>query len=530
MNVLEVVRLGLPPGARLVAGEAGAGRQVSWATTFRSRPPALDHLEGGELVLLSPGAVRVVDASLSVSRIITNLQQRGVSALAVAGTVERDAIQAADASVLPVIELAATADLHGLERSIIGLLVNKEAELESRANQIQRQLTQAAMQNRGLDGIVRELATLTGKSVAVRDTRLDVLAHAGEERWPGAGQRQAMQAMLQRPVSVTQEAAAEWIGGQRQADPCWAAVIAVNNRAGGLVTLAAAEEDLTELDQLVTSRAATVLAVELLKERAVVEAETKLQGDFVRDVLRGSYGNESAALARLAHLDWDVAARQGVLALNVGGAAEAGAAALRAAVGRRGIRPLVTVWEGEVACIYPLPDGTGPAQWRDAAELIRLEVGGEVSSRPVSCGIGRPNAGLRGLQRSFVEAEQALRAGERLFGPGQTVAFADLGAYRLLAHLQGTPELDAFQQETLGELADYDRKTGSHLMQTLEGFFTHNGNLSKTAEVLYVHRNTLMYRLNRIQELTGVSLDDAETRFDLQLALKMHRVAATRGR
>ncbi|MDE3076705.1 MAG: PucR family transcriptional regulator ligand-binding domain-containing protein, partial [Chloroflexota bacterium] len=394
VNVSEVMKLSLPPGSRIVAGAAGAGKTVSWATTFRSRPPALDHLEGGELVLLSPGTVRVVDPSLNVARIVINLHERGVAAIAVAGEVDAAAQEAAESVGLPVIALPGPVDLHGLERSIIGLLVNKEAELDGRASQLQRQLTQVAMQNRGLAGIARELARVSGKSVAVYDSRLEVLAHAGEERWPGAAQLKEMGGLLKRPVPVGQDPPVERIAGQRQAAPLWAAVIAVNNRPGGLVTLAAPDEDLTELDGLVTSRAATVCAVELLKQRAVVEAETKLQGDFVREVLRGTYSNESAVLGRTAHLDWDLQARQAVAVLDLGNTVEAGAAGLQAALGRRGIRPLVTAWEHEVALVYPLPDGASPKQWHDVAEQIRAEVSHEAGGRAFTCGIGRPNNGL----------------------------------------------------------------------------------------------------------------------------------------
>ena len=85
MNVTEIMKLALPPGTRLVAGAAGVGATVTWATMFRSRPPALDHLEGGELVLLSLAAVRIVDASLSLGRILSTLHERRVAALVVDG-------------------------------------------------------------------------------------------------------------------------------------------------------------------------------------------------------------------------------------------------------------------------------------------------------------------------------------------------------------------------------------------------------------------------------------------------------------
>ncbi len=531
MNVTEIMKLALPPGTKLVAGAAGAGVTVTWATTFRSRPPALDHLEGGELVLLSLAAVRVVDASLSLARIVSNLHERHVSAIAVAGDIDEAAIEAADETGLPLLSVPADSDLHGLERSIIGLLVNKQAELQARTSQVQRQLTQVAMQGKGLEGIAAEFAKQTGKSVAIFDARAQALAEAGGEAPLGTQQRRRIELMARNPVPIGQEPAAETIDPEGEFLPRWAAVIPVNNRGVGVITLAAPEDDLTELDGLLTARAATVCAVEMVKERAVVEAETKMQGDFVRDVLRGSYTNEASMLARAAHLEWDVEGWHGVAALDLA-SADGAAAALRSVISRRGVRPLVAAWDRGAAFIYPLPQETSAEDWRAAVEHIRSDVASQLGVRTLSAGVGRPHSGLKGVQRSYSEADQALRAGQRLFGAGQTVAFADLGAYRVLAQLQGTTELRSFEEETLGELIDYDAKSGSQLLPTLEAFFASNGNLSKTADMLYVHRNTLMYRLKRIEDLTGASLDDPETRFNLQLALKMHHVppaaAATR--
>lgn len=524
MNVVEIVKLALPPGTHLVGGSAGAQATVTWATTFRSRPPALDHLEGGELVLLSLAAVRVVDASLSLSRIVATLHERHVSAIAVEGEVDEAAIEAADECGLPLLAMPAGADLHGLERSIIGLLVNKQAELQARTAQLQRQLTHVAMQGKGLVGIAAEFARQTGKSIAIFDARLQRLAEAGPDAPLEQQQRQRLEALARNPVPVGQEPVAEWIDALREAPPRWAAVIPVNNRGAGVVTLAAAEQDLTELDGLLTARAAGVCAVELVKERAVVEAETKIQGDFVRDVLRGTYANEAAVVARAGHMDWDLETSHGVAVLDVA-AAEGAATAMRSAISRRGVRPLVAAWDRGAAFIYPLPGESSADEWRAAVDHIRVEVAGQLGLRNVSAGVGRAHSGLKGLQRSYGEADQALRAGQRLFGSGQTVAFAELGAYRVLAQLQGTAELRSFEQETLGELIDYDGKSGSQLLPTLEAFFNANGNLSKTADMLFVHRNTLMYRLKRIEELTGSTLDDPETRFDLQLALKMYHVA-----
>ena len=286
MNVAEILKLALPPGTHVVAGNAGLSASVTWAATFRSRAPGLDHLDGGELVLLALATVRVVDSSLTLARIIGMLHEHSVSGIAVDGDIDEAAIEASEHLSLPLLGLPAGADLRALERSVVGLVVNKQAELQARTAQLQRQLTQVAMQGKGLSGIAAELARISGKSVVIYDARLQPLAQAGPAAPLAAAQTKAVQIVARNPVPLSQEPAAEWIEPEGHALPRWAAPIPVNNRATGAVTMSAPREDLTELDGLLVVRAAAVCAVEMVKQRAVVEAEAKMQGDFVRDVLR----------------------------------------------------------------------------------------------------------------------------------------------------------------------------------------------------------------------------------------------------
>jgi PucR family transcriptional regulator, purine catabolism regulatory protein len=104
--------------------------------------------------------------------------------------------------------------------------------------------------------------------------------------------------------------------------------------------------------------------------------------------------------------------------------------------------------------------------------------------------------------------------------------YEQMGLYRLLTELRGRDELARFYDETLGDLVRYDRAHGTELVRTLEAFFAENANASRTARVLYVHRNTLNYRLQRIVDITGLDLNDAEARLAFQLALKVHHLAA----
>ena len=164
-----------------------------------------------------------------------------------------------------------------------------------------------------------------------------------------------------------------------------------------------------------------------------------------------------------------------------------------------------------------------PPALRALADELRaaLAVGLEES---VSAGVSRVHAGVEGIRQAFQEADGALTLGRRVLGAGQAAHFAELGLYRLLLALRSTTELEGFYADTLGALAEYDRKNDGELVKTLDAYFACLGSPTEAAERLHVHRNTLLYRLNRIQEIAGIDLADAEIRLALHLALRVREV------
>jgi PucR family transcriptional regulator, purine catabolism regulatory protein len=92
--------------------------------------------------------------------------------------------------------------------------------------------------------------------------------------------------------------------------------------------------------------------------------------------------------------------------------------------------------------------------------------------------------------------------------------------------LSDREKLLAFCERTLGSLLEYDMRQHADLIKTLEAFFACHGNLSQTAEMLIVHRNTLLYRMNRINEIAEIDLNRPETRLALHLALTIRRLLA----
>ncbi|MAG37752.1 MAG: hypothetical protein CL878_16065 [Dehalococcoidia bacterium] len=138
----------------------------------------------------------------------------------------------------------------------------------------------------------------------------------------------------------------------------------------------------------------------------------------------------------------------------------------------------------------------------------------------VTSGAGETHSRLAEAAAAIEEAAQAAQLAGILYGPGQHASLADLGLYRLLCHLRSNDELRAFFSQTLGSLVAYDRRTGGDLLATLEAYFASRANLSETARRLNLHRNSLLYRVRRIEEVGQVDLQDPEALLALQVALK----------
>ncbi len=143
-------------------------------------------------------------------------------------------------------------------------------------------------------------------------------------------------------------------------------------------------------------------------------------------------------------------------------------------------------------------------------------------------GMSGPALTLEDWPQVYREALQAMDVGVRLQLGRQIVEFNSLGVYQLLCELENIPVVENFSAQIIAPLAKYDEEHRGSLVQTLEAYFNHHGNISRTAESLFVHRNTLLYRMDRIQELTGQDLNNANMRLALHLSLKLWQLRLQR--
>src|SRR5205085_117175 len=138
---------------------------------------------------------------------------------------------------------------------------------------------------------------------------------------------------------------------------------------------------------------------------------------------------------------------------------------------------------------------------------------------PVSIGHAlRMGAQASDVRYALVQATEAVLVGDRLFGPGHVTSYADAQLANFLLGRRDTHELRALFEQSVGQLAAEDVKRDRELVRTLE-VYCETFSTQRTAERLQVHRNTVLYRLRQIDEMTSFDLEDGPTRLPLQPGL-----------
>jgi PucR family transcriptional regulator, purine catabolism regulatory protein len=539
VTVSETLRLALPPGTRVVAGAAGLSNSVTWTRLLRARPTSLGRIEQGEMWLLSAAALQLVGDPRSVARMVRDMAQSGVVAFVTPEALGPEAQAHADELGTPVLRVPADTSLSEIEKAIVGVLVDRDRAIGQRVQDVYERLLATLVEDRGLELISDIVAEVSGKAVYLLDEHFqptvqtgggeraaEALADIRRRHWEGI-----LGNVSERLVVVRQVADEPMAVALRP--------LTLRGAVEGYLAMVGPPDDFVDFDHQVADRAASVLAIELAKQSAVVEARLRLQGDFLTDLLDNPAPPEEAVLDRARRLGYDLSRPHLVFVLRPrADEAANGTGGLRGqqrfvdAARRRLVLADVTTLlrerDGSVQVLMPCPpevEPNDPDAGLDWVERLRSSLEDSLAPESVSvvAGVGRTPGPE---STAFTAMREASRAADiaASMGPDSSPAlhFARLGALRLIFHLADNPELRAFQRDVLGPLEASDATRRSEFVRTLDAFLRAGGNHMRAARDLNVHRNTLIYRLERIQELLGgANLEDPETRLNLQLALKI---------
>lgn len=136
----------------------------------------------------------------------------------------------------------------------------------------------------------------------------------------------------------------------------------------------------------------------------------------------------------------------------------------------------------------------------------------------VRIGIGEIAQGLEGLKKSYDQS----RIARKTINKSGVMFYKELGIYQLLFYIDDTSKIDDYVKEILNPLLVYDKKNNQNLIDTLREYLKCGQNVSQASQNLYIHRNTMIKRVEKIEELLGCSIKNAEVTNQLYNAVKIY--------
>ncbi|MFE0641149.1 helix-turn-helix domain-containing protein [Streptomyces sp. NPDC058877] len=382
--------------------------------------------------------------------------------------------------------------------------------------------------------IIREHSAFIERASEVHDRLSELVLHGGGVH----DVAEAVSEVLGGTVEFTEAGAgtAHRVGGHavREGDDWVASVSAGGETLGALVLHG--QPRLDPVDQRTLERAALVTSLLLLARRSAGEAEQRVRGELLDDLLDAPDRDRRLLRERAARLRTDSEAPHVVLAARIDRAAEDGAAdaGRRESVDRQHLwsaashlaatrHGLASARDGGTVLLLPLGPGESAA---DLARQTARSLGGSLRE-PVTVGASAPvRAPLDHPDRvafAYGEARRCLDALVLLRRSGQGAAAEDLGFLGLL--LADGRDVDGFVGRTIGQVIDYDRRRGTDLVRTLDAYFASGMSPARTKDELHVHVNTVAQRLERVARLLGPDWQSPSRALEIQLALRLYALA-----
>jgi hypothetical protein len=293
----------------------------------------------------------------------------------------------------------------------------------------------------------------------------------------------------------------------RVGDQWVCAVLAGPELLGSLVLTDRASLD--EAGRRLFERAAVVAALLLLLRRSVAKAEDEVRGELLTDLLTAPARNPAALLARGRRLGIDLAAPHAVLIAHVDGVSRR-----RLAMACARHATLVGLHAEQVVLLADADPGELAPK---LASVLTTAV-----EAPVTVGASGPAAGPAAVAKAFEEARRCVRSLLALGRAGHGAALPDLGFVGQL--IGDRTDLPGYVRATLGPVLDYDERRGTDLVATLRAYFECGTNLTRAKDVLHVHVNTVVQRLDRIASLLGEDWQTPERALEIQIALRLHHL------
>lgn len=549
LTVREALTRPLFKDARVIAGEKGLDRRIRWVHILEISH--FDSLIHGEEMILSTGVgihhgSVTQEESNDETHYVKKLIDHGASCLCLElGTyihsVPQEMIRLANRHDFPLIVFDRTVRFVDITQDLHSLIINHHHQMLQNLEQLSHELHQLTLGSHSTNNILKRLHERTGARVVYhsREGHFTFVPAVNHHRTIMQNWCRQIEQYGGNVKSENAEEAGQmkqWRSGSHTflLQP----IYAMGQTWGELVFILENRQP-QEFDFLALDRASTAIAQDIMRKMYIEERKRYTENRWVDEIIHGEEKNEHQIRRMIAsrlHNSSPFRYRICLMEWNTESGREQDEPMrmhtflhVRNAFEQNGFQPFMTGRENLFVILAVDSDSSHSHRDRlkRTLDLIRQQLEGQYEEGPkIQLVCGRCYQQLTDAPHSYEEAQLVLKVNRQLqqskaLGPNH-MFYEDIGVYRLLLQMNEDQIIQSFIEDYLGPLIRYDRRKGGHLLETLKVYLENDGSKKQSAEELFVVRQTLYHRLQKIEDLLGDDFMKPEKRLAIEVALRAY--------
>lgn len=527
LKVADLFQMQPLKNARLVCGQESIDNPVTGVNIIEA-PDVADWVQKGDVLLTN---LYSIDKLRPLDVFIEKVAKRNLGALIIktglfVQEIPKEMLEAARKHKLPIIEIEKSVLYRDITSAITRQLMGSRIDVLERFKEINDYFVSVSLENQGFYRIVNSLEAFIGNPVVLYDKNYQSLFSVNN-RFADFSTGETCQ---EETPYFTQN-----VNFPDYNDEIYKQfVFPINVSEGVKVYLAISEvhKEIEEVHFIAIESAINALALDFLKQRAVIEVEKQFRNDLIADLLSGRQLSVEDTHRRANLLQWDLRKKYAVIVFQ-----------LRDNETLKQISDSKDrynrLYELIRLFIHNLPfqveDDRLILLWDSVSkdsrawqDLLKQKHSGLNKSwsdidrdSNIRAGVGSIAETMTDLARSYREALDALEIGKALNFEEETIFFSHLGIFRMLYQLCDRERLNEYVPESLTRLLETKPSSRAELIRTLDAFLKSNQNLNETARLLGVHYKTVVYRIEKISKIGEIDFKNAEEVLMIQIGLKI---------
>lgn len=549
ITVKELLKIDSMKDAIVLTGKEGLERKITRLNVMEV-PDIINWVEKGEFLLTT--AYSMKDNVEVLDELITELDKKGVAGLGIKTKryikeIPEASLKKAELLNFPLIEIPYDVSYSTILTESLTEIVNAHTNILYRISNIQNSLIEIMLEGGSLKEIARVIhENLDGNAVVIKEyimgtsvtlcekdkkRELETIVKEESNKRKNSDENYSYKDVYTNCIDLLKEEEVN-----RISIPIYS-----ENIEYGRMYIWEDKRTISPVEIKVIESATPIIALDIHKKMTILELETKGKTEFMKDLFSGKEDRVKKAMEKLSYLDFDINSSYSVIVIRIKESdiyekykmnvpnyinqLKIRLLSIIERISKDGEYNVISTTRNDgVVILFGSKLEKKPSKIKDNIRKFCMGIlnyaDQEGFNDYIHIGIGR---NYDYPEEIWVSNKEALRVNQYQTNQleDKISYYEDLGIYKILSFEGLKPELNLFYKEVLETLVSYDEEKGTDLILTLNNYFEYEGNLKKISENMFVHYNTVVYRLQRIKEITGMDLDKYQDRLNLQIALQI---------